>query len=71
MLMLYKLTVHIVLQLYCIICLFDLILYVPVNSFSVMSGRVVLGLTSAKQRIKCLAQGHYAVAPVRLKPANP
>ena len=25
------------------ICLFDLILYVPVNSFSVMSGRVFLG----------------------------
>ena len=25
------------------ICLFDLILYVPVNSFSVMSGQVFLG----------------------------
>ena len=24
-------------------CLFDLILYVPVNNFSVMSGRVFLG----------------------------
>ena len=26
-----------------IICLFDLILYVPVNNLSVMSGRVILG----------------------------
>ena len=25
------------------VCLFDLVLYVPVNNFSVMSGRVVLG----------------------------
>ena len=25
------------------VCLFDLILYVPVNNFSVMSGRVFLG----------------------------
>ena len=38
--------------------IFGLILYVPVNSFSVMSGWVFLGLTSTKQRIKCLAQGH-------------
>ena len=30
-------------------CLFDLILYVPVNNFSVMSGRVSLGRTSTKQ----------------------
>ena len=30
---------------------FGLILYVPVNSFSVMSGQVFLGLTSTKQRI--------------------
>ena len=27
----------------CFVCLFDLILYVPVNNFSVMSGRVFLG----------------------------
>ena len=32
-----------------------------------MSGWVSLGLTSYKQRIKCLAKGHNAVLPVRLK----
>ena len=50
--------------------LFDLILYVPVNSFSVMSGRFFLGRTSTKQGIMCLAQGHNAVTPVRLEPAT-
>ena len=50
--------------------LFDLILYVPVNIFSVMSGRVFLGWTSTKQGLTCLAQGHKTVTPVRLKPAN-
>ena len=48
----------------------DLILYVPVNSFSVMPGQVFLGLTSTKQRTRCLAQGHNAVAPVRIEPAT-
>ena len=33
------------------VCLIDLILYVPVNNFSVMSGQVFLGLTSTKQGI--------------------
>ena len=32
-----------------IFCLFDFILYVPVNNFSVMLGRVFLGWTSTKQ----------------------
>ena len=36
-------------------CLFDLILYIPVNNFSVMLGEVLggvfSGLTSTKQRI--------------------
>ena len=41
--------------------LFGLILYVPVNKFSVMSGQVFLGWTSSKQQIKCLAQGHNTV----------
>ena len=50
---------------------FCLILYVPVNNFSVMSGQVFLALTSTKQRIKCLAQGHNAVPPVRLEPTTP
>ena len=50
--------------------LLDLILYVPVKNFSVMSGRVFLGLTSTKQRMKCLAQGHNAVPLVRLEPTT-
>ena len=51
-------------------CLFDLILYVPVNSFSVMSdGRIFLGWTSTKQGLMSLAQGHNAMTPVRLEPA--
>ena len=33
---------------YLVFCLFDLILYVPVNSFSIMSGWVFLGWTSTK-----------------------
>ena len=50
---------------------FYLILYVPVNIFEVMSGWVSLGLTSTKQRIKCLAQEHNAAHTVRLQPATP
>ena len=45
-----------------VFCLFDLIPYVIVYNFSVMSGQVFLGWTSNKQRIKRLAQG----PPVRL-----
>ena len=46
---------------------FDLILYIPFNNFSVISGRVALGLTSTKQRVMCFAHGHNklnAVVPV-------
>ena len=50
----------------CFFFLFDLILYVPVNNFSVMSGRVFLGLTSTKKGLMYLAQGHNAVTPVIL-----
>ena len=50
--------------------LFDFLLYIPVTYFSAMSGLVFLGLTSTKQRIKCLAQGDNTVAPVRLDPAT-
>ena len=50
---------------------FDLILYVPINNFSVMSGRVFLGLTNIKQGFMCLAQGHNAVTPLKLKPTTP
>ena len=43
-------------------------LYVPVDNFSDKSERfpVFLGLTSSKQRIKCLAEGHNTVTPVCL-----
>ena len=40
-------------------CLFVLIIYILVNNFAVMLGRV----------IKCLAQGHNAVPPESLDPA--
>ena len=50
--------------------LFDLILYVPVNIFSVMLGCVFLGWTSTKQGLMCLSQGHNAVMSVRLKCAT-
>ena len=33
-----------------------------------MSGRVLMGLTSTKLGLMCLAQGHSAVMPVRLEP---
>ena len=52
-------------------CLFDLILYAPVNSFSDMSGRVFLGWTRTKQGLICLAEGHNTVMTVRLEPATP
>ena len=45
--------------------------YTLLNNFSVMLGWVFLGLTSNKQRTKCLAQGLSAVPPVRLEPATP
>ena len=48
--------------------LFDLILYVPVNNFSVMLGWVFLCWTSTKQGLICLSQGYNAVTPVRLEP---
>ena len=44
--------------------LFDLFLYVPVNNFSDVG-------TGLKQGLMCLAQGHNAVTPVRLKLATP
>ena len=37
--------------------MFDLMLYVPVNNFSVMPW-CFLGWTSSKKRIKCLAREH-------------
>ena len=56
----------------CCFFLFDMILYVPVNNFLVMSERVGLpGLNSTKQGLMCLTQGHNALTPVRLKPTTP
>ena len=45
------------------VILFDFVLYVPVNNFSVIS--------STMQGLISLAQGHNAVTPVRLEPATP
>ena len=52
------------------IILFDLILYIPVNNFSVILGHLFLGLTSAKQGLKCLVQGHNVVTSVILELAT-
>ena len=52
-------------------CLFDLILYVPVNNLFSYIGGIFLRLTSTKQGSMCLAQGHNTVTPVRLEPAAP
>ena len=41
-----------------------LMLYVPINRFSVV---LRYFLSSTKQRIKCLAQGHNTVPPVSLE----
>ena len=43
-------------------CLFYLILYVPVNNFLVMSGRVFLGWTSTIQWLMCFIQANNNVA---------
>ena len=47
-----------------LVCLLDLILYVPANTFSVMSGWFFVGLTSSKQVSMCLGQRHNAVTPM-------
>ena len=55
------------------VILFDLILYVPVNNFSVMLGQVFLDWTSTKQgliNISC-SRSHNTVTRVRLKSATP
>ena len=46
-----------------------LILYVPVNNFSVMLGWDFL-VSSTQQGLMCLAQGHNIMSPVRLEPAT-
>ena len=47
-----------------------LVLFVPFNSFSVMTGHF-LSETSTKQRIKCPVQEYYIVPPVPFEPATP
>ena len=42
--------------------LVGVILYVPVNNFSVMPRGVFLDLTNIKQLIKCLGQAHITVS---------
>ena len=42
----------------------------PINILSIMYGRFFLGWTSTKLGLMCLAQGHKAVTPVRLEPAD-
>ena len=51
--------------------LFDLILYVPVNNFSVMLGWVFLGWTSTKQGFMCPAQGQNTCDASEAPTANP
>ena len=51
-------------------CLFDLIPYVPVNFFSVMSRRVFMGWTWTKQGLICRAQWHNAVTQVSSNPQS-
>ena len=53
------------------VCLFYLILYVPVNSFLVMPGQVFL-VQPVLSNDKCvLLKDHNTVTPLRLKPAAP
>ena len=44
-----------------VVCLLDLILYVPVNTFSVMSGWFFMCWISSKQVLMCLGQTHNAL----------
>ena len=55
-----------VVNLFSCFVLSALILYVPVNNFSAMSGWVFLSWTSTEQRIKSLTEGYNAVPSVRL-----
>ena len=49
-----------------LICLSDLILYVPVNNFSVMSGQVLV-----LSKDKCVLFKDTIVTPLSLKPTAP
>ena len=53
-------------------CLFVLMLYIPINNFSVMLRQFpfLLGSTSTKQWIKCPAKRHNPVTPVSLELAT-
>ena len=54
-----------------LVCLLDLILYVPVNTFSVMSGWFFMGGTSSKQVLMCLGQTHNAVTQMGIYQGAP
>ena len=43
----------------------------PINNLSVIKGRLLLGWTSTKLGLMCLAQGHNPVTSVRLEPPSP
>ena len=51
------------------VCLLDFLR--PINNLSGMWGLVVLGWTSTKLGLMCLAQGHKAVTLVKLEPVAP
>ena len=51
--------------------LFVLIIYIPVNNFSVMSGHIFPGWTNTKQRIKCLCSRTQCNASSEARTATP
>ena len=57
----------------CLFCLLDLILYIPVNNFSVMSGQVFLGQTSTKQwiNVSCSREQHSDFPSRESQTSNP
>ena len=63
-----KLSVGVSIETCPLVCLVGLILYVPVNDFSFMSGQVFLCWTSTKQGLMCLAQGHTQCCQWGLNP---
>ena len=56
-------------KIFCLFVWFDSLH--PINNLSVMYGQVVLGWTSTKLGLMCLAQGHNAMTRVRLQPMAP
>ena len=67
----YQFSISFIIPILSIVCLFDLILLLPINNLSVIKGQVFLGRTSTKLGLMCLTHGHNAVTPVRLDPVAP